>query len=125
MFLTYRKTVCLCGALLALTAAFASANAGTISEPVAKIHGTIFQESAVVPDSHPIPAPGASVRLIDTDTQRLVGETKTDQRGRFSLPVYKAGKYVLKATKRGSGSASLAFKVSEGDTIETSLVLKK
>ena len=52
MFVKYQKAVCL-SAVLALAATFASANAGTISEPVAKIHGTIFQSSGVDPDSSP------------------------------------------------------------------------
>lgn len=125
MFVKYQKAVCLSGALLALAATFASANAGTLSEPVAKIHGTILQESGVAPSGGLLPVPGASVWLINDATGQLVGKVIADRRGRFDFAVHQTGKYIIKASKRGSGAARQVVTVSRGDNIKTSLVLKK
>lgn len=125
MFVKSQKAVCLCGALFALAATFASANAGTLSDPVAKIHGTIFQEIGVAPSGGPIPVAGASVLLIDDATGRLVSKVISNRQGRFAFAVHQTGKYIIKASKRGSGAARQVVTVSRGDNIETSLVLKK
>jgi len=125
MFVKYQKAVCLSGALFALALTFASASAGTTKLPGAKIQGIIFQTSSgVSPDNSPVPAAGARVQLFEAATGKLVDQTRTDRRGRFNLLVKESGEYIIKASKRGSGTASQVLKVSDGDTLKTTLVLR-
>jgi len=83
---------------------------------------TVSAEGAVrTSDGSPIP--GATVRLVNTDTQKA-WVTWTDIFGKFSFPAVPSGHYTMTATQLGFQQASAEAQLSTGVSKPMELVLR-
>jgi trimeric autotransporter adhesin len=71
--------------------------------------------SGVVHTSDGFPVPGATLRLVNTDTQKVF-VSWTDESGKFEFPALPLGHYTVEASQLGFVAASLNIELGGGPT---------
>jgi len=79
--------------------------------------------TGIAKDALDRPLPSVQVRLEAGDDGRVIGQTATDEQGRFSFPDVAAGTYVVVAAKDGFETATAVVTVAENAAASAALTL--
>src|SRR5213593_513628 len=79
--------------------------------------------TGIAKDALDRPLPSVQVRLEAGDDGRVIGQTATDEQGRFSFPDVAAGTYVVVAAKDGFETATAVVTVAENAGASAALTL--